>query len=350
VIAYFLMLAVPSTLAILAPKSKSFVLFGLVFAIYFVMIGFRFSVGMDWNNYANIHRQLVNDDFASIAQGVELGANLLFWVSSNYFDGQITTNIVAGLVFTIALLMFAERQSEPWLAIVAATPFLCIVTAMSAVRQSLAIAVILLMLAGWRQSNLWRKSAMTLAAALFHLSALAIGPIIIASLKTGLIQRIVLAVVVGGGAGALVFYGEDVSARLDYYSEAYIVAGAVVSQGAIAHIALVAIPAVLYLLFKRTIECHAIVDPMITWSAWIALSLFAVTFISSVAAGRLSLYFHFLPMVVFPLFIAAAPAGMQMLTRIAVIGWHGLYLWIWLTFSNSGFAWIPYENVLFGAQ
>ena len=46
---YLAMLAAPSSIALTGARRAGFLLF-LVALFYWLMIGFRFQVGMDWNN------------------------------------------------------------------------------------------------------------------------------------------------------------------------------------------------------------------------------------------------------------------------------------------------------------
>jgi len=52
---YFILLSVPSLLAVFIRRRINVSLFVTVFLFFTLFIGLRFRVGMDWNNYSAIH-------------------------------------------------------------------------------------------------------------------------------------------------------------------------------------------------------------------------------------------------------------------------------------------------------
>ena len=344
---YFVMIALPAMLALFAPRAKSPLYYAAVFTLYVAVIGFRYRVGMDWNNYDAIHRSLTGQDIGIVFQAAEYSSRFLFWFSANYLSGQVSSNVIGAVAFTAGLLFVANKTREPWLAVVVATPFLCVVTAMSATRQSLAIAVIFVLLGLWPRLGFIARLALIGVASLFHTSALALAPIVVGELRTGLLQKVLLVAVAAGGALFLATSSPTFMEQMSAYAELYTGAQAIVSQGAFMHVCLVALPALVYLLNARKLQSPFWSKPFLFWSASVALALLALLPFSSVGAGRLSMYFHYVPMIVVPLMIDQLGARNTKLSlRLAVIVWQVAFLWVWLTYSNSALAWTNYRSVL----
>ena len=136
-IPYLAMLAVPSSLALTGARRAGFLLI-LVGLIYWLMIGFRFQVGMDWNNYISIYEWKKNDSLVHLLTDREPAYGFLMWTAARTGWGFIFVNAVSSLVFCWGFFATARRCREPWLAIAIATPLLVIAFAMSGARQSIA--------------------------------------------------------------------------------------------------------------------------------------------------------------------------------------------------------------------
>src|SRR5437763_8439972 len=157
------MLAVPCSFALTGARRGGILLL-LVGLFYWLMIGFRFQVGMDWNNYIFINDYNKSLPLGQLLVNREPGYGLLTWVATKFSPGMIFINAVSGLVFSWGLIAVARRCREPWIAIVVATPLFAVAFAMTAVRQAIADGIICYLFATWqRRGTLSRVGFVALA-------------------------------------------------------------------------------------------------------------------------------------------------------------------------------------------
>src|SRR3954471_21688342 len=89
-----------------------------------LMIGLRYQVGGDWNNY---FLPLMEASYLPLSDALTLddpGYMLLNWLAASGDLGMWFVNLICGALFTYGLLSFSRQQPRPWLAIVVAVPYL----------------------------------------------------------------------------------------------------------------------------------------------------------------------------------------------------------------------------------
>ncbi len=344
---YFAMFSVPAVFALAMPRSKNLLLIMAVFVLYVFLIGYRENIGMDWNNYLAIHSQIQFVDIREILYNTEAASNLLFWVSQKFYSGIYTSNLVAAVILMAGVLFFCNRTSEPWLSLVAATPYVCIVIGMSATRQAMALGVIFVVFALWQEMGLVRKSVLIFFASLFHTSAILIGAFLIQDMRINLVLRLVVGVVVIFAGFYVLSRSSIYSGQLDFYADSYLTTeGQIISPGALAHVALVAVPAILYFVFRDRIYSIFDRSQILDLSALICLALVPAAFVFSTAASRFSIYMQFLPMIVYPVLVEIFDKrDIKVAIRVGVIVLNIGFVYIWLRYANNSFAYLPYKNV-----
>src|SRR5437588_8749406 len=118
---YLAMLAVPGFFALTGMRRAGVVLL-VVSLLYWLMIGFRFQVGMDWNNYIFIYEMKKSYPLTRLLFDREPGYGALIWLTGQLGWSIIFINAVSALVFCWGMFSVARRCREPWIAIVIATP------------------------------------------------------------------------------------------------------------------------------------------------------------------------------------------------------------------------------------
>jgi hypothetical protein len=336
------MLAVPACLT-LSGVRRAGILLLLVAALYWVMVGFRFHVGMDWNNYIIIYNDMRQLPLHKLLTGREPGSAFLFWVAAQTGGGFIFVNAISGLVFCWGLFSVAKRCPDPLLAIVVATPLLVVAFAMSGTRQAIAAGLIYYLFATWEERRTRSRLLLVAVASLFHFSAIFVGIFVALGVKAPAPIRIFGAAVVG-----LIFL---VTIRIapmsmDAYSRLYVGAGSKLSApGAIAQVAPLALAGAIYLaLRERWVELFG-EDPLLRSLAWGALVDLPVILVSSVGAYRFGLYFWPMAMYVYSGVpsLSPSPTGRAFLRLSFVLISFALLIG-WLMFANNSLAWLPYEN------
>ncbi len=330
------------------PRTKSFILVAAVWAIFVVLIGLRHHVGMDWSNYTAIHQSLSGANLERVLQGGEYGSRYLMWLSANHLDGMVSSNLVASIVLVSGVIAVALRSREPWLALLAATPYLLIVIGMSGLRQSIAIGLFFLSVANWDRMSLITRIALIVGASLFHTSAIFMLAFAFLSLD---LRPIWKGLVIAVFAPLAVYYAQQaptLATSFSAYAENYLsVDGRVDSPGALGHVALVALPAAIYLLWRTRMEQAVHHPSLMRYAAWACVLLVPLALLYSTAASRISLYFQFVPMLVAPALVhALGGATAKLAARGAIALGYVLYLGAWLTAANSAHAYLPYANYL----
>jgi hypothetical protein len=320
-----------------AVSTPLFALCGLLMA---AMIGLRFEVGPDWVGYSYIFEGVGRQRLATAFAHGDPGFTALILLAK-HFDLQIwSVNLVCAAFFTIGLAVFAKQQSNPWLAVAVAVPYLVVVIAMSTTRQATAIGFILLSLAAFHDKSALRFVMWIFIAALFHASALLMLPIVGLSYTRNRFQSVVLLCI--AAVPAYYLLAGNVEVYIHRYSNKF-----VESEGALYRVVMNAIPAVLFLFLKDryTRERHE-------WTLWRNLSILALLcipvlllFPSSTALDRAALYIIPLQMYVlgnFPSVIAQDKEAYLTIT-LGLIGYLGLVLFVYLNFSAHGKYYVPYQ-------
>jgi hypothetical protein len=343
---YLAMLAVPATLSMVGRRASLALVLSIL--IYWLMIGFRFQVGTDWDNYVWLHYlNFVRGSagLTAVLTRSEPGFGLLSWLAAGSPRGILLLNVFSATVFCWGLFQVARRCTEPLLALVVATPFLVVAFAMSAIRQAIAAGLIFTLFATWERRSHVSRALMVLFASLFHFSALlalvfvALGTRASAFVK-GAAALGVLIVILGIGflaPGAFSTYSElyvSGPRRLD-------------APGALAQIIPLSAAGILYFaLGRRWVAVHGD-NPLMRQLAIGALLALPAAAVSSVGAYRFALYFWPVALYVYagiPALISR-PEG-RSLYRLTVIVTTAILLLGWLTYANSAWAWTPYRNWL----
>jgi hypothetical protein len=341
---YYVLLASAAVPALLGGRNVNPVAWRVVMVFYIVMIGLRHHVGMDWNNYLHITRRTTNQTLWYALTSIEPGFGLLTWLSAEAGWGVYGANLAGAVVFCWGLFRLCERAARPWIALTVATPFLVIVVAMSANRQSIAIGILMAALARWDTSSTIRRVIYVVAATAFHVSAAFFLLIVVIAESMPRFRKVALLTLLGimsyfllVARGTLGFY-----ASVYLFEQSYIA----VSGGAIQHVALNAVPAIILLLFRRKLAPLIPSATVIHILAFAALVLVPLTIVVSVAAGRGSLYLFPVSCLTWSAVVARA-IGAERMARMAVVIGCCVLLWTWLTYANSRIAHVPYSNVLF---
>ena len=211
---------------------------------------------------------------------------------------------------------------------------------MIGVRQAAAIGLAFLALSRWRESGLLWKLGLIGLAASFHNTAVVF---LIFVLWDGGRYPLVRAFV---GSAFLVVAARylDSSGATDTYASRYFEQN-VESGGAFYHVALGAVPGAIYLFFRKVIAAHGLATGLMQRASIIAVALLPLVLLSSTGVSRLSLYFSFVQMWVFPAFVAAH--GKRWIPATFVCGLYILLVFlVYFTLGSHVYAYVPYRNIL----
>jgi hypothetical protein len=341
---YIAMLAVPALVALFgAQRARPF--FYLVALIYFIMVGFRFQVGMDWNNYLLIYDYWHRVSLGANLAAVDPGYGALMWVAGKLGGGMVLVNAVSGFVFTFGLFAVAKRSREPFIAICIATPLLVVASAMSSVRQAMAQGILFYAMATWYQRNTLVRTLLVLLAAAFHFSAIFMLIFVSLGAKIPPVLRVGGAVIVGVIVLATITLAPD---AMEHYSNLYVGPGAkLTAPGAIVQTGFVAAAGLIYFAVRPLWDTVYEDNPLYRSLAWASLLSIPAILISSVGAYRFVLYFYPMAMTVYSGVPGLIRNGVGRLWyRLMIVAASFAMLVGWLMLGNNSVPWIPYKNWL----
>lgn len=319
---------------------------GLVLLVLF--IGLRHHVGMDWNNYLRmIHKAAQVRDLVDYLKVSEPGYAALLMIGHLSGGGIYVTNLLSAAVFCLGLFAFARQCREPWLAVMTALPFFVIAFGMSANRQALAAGIVLIGLAYWENWGVLRRVAIILAAAMFHASAVIMLGFVGLGLRIPLIVKLILV----GLFSLVALFLLQSTGRFDYYDGLYGRGQSSLAQssGALIHVALNAVPAMLYFFWRKKRQM-LFATALLRQMGFAAMLTLPMVLISSAAAGRISLYWYPVSMSVLAALPGCFAPRSRRLVRILIVFLMMLELAGWLLLANSSIAHLPYRNALFIAD
>lgn len=349
---YWLLLLVPAFLAVSRLKPMPYMalsaqqdrwpdVWRVIYVSLVLMIGLRHEVGGDWIQYIDMLDSYADtttaDTFGFQDPAFVLFNKLATWSGT----GVYLLNLLSAIFFSWGLVVFCRAQPRPWLALVVAVPYLITVVAMGYTRQGVAIGIAMVAMVALGQGNTLRFFLWIAFAALFHKSAIILIPMaILASTKRRVITLMWVAV-----AGLILY------ALLLQEAASFLIYGYVESQyqssGAAIRIAMNALPAALFLIFRKRFQLLPEQRSFWTWMAWSAL-LFIVLLIvspSSTAVDRVALYW--IPLQLFVLSrlpnALGQRAGKNAGWVYAVVAYSAAVHFVWLVYADTAFAWLPYQ-------
>jgi hypothetical protein len=339
-LAAFFALAAPRD----APKVGSgrlpFIFFAILLAL---MIGFRWQVGGDWSWDTRRMVRLGDADLTDYFTQADPGYALLMWLGTKSGFNIWFVHLLAGLIFMYGLLRLCLTQVHPWLCIVVAIPYLVIVVAMGYDRQAVAIGFVMLAMIALRDRSIVRfVGSMTLAAAM-HITALSLMPAFVFGSR---IDKRWAAIV--GGPIFVVGYIYFLQKKTDYVIAGYIKTE-YSSSGATVRIAMNALPAFLYFVFRSRFKLDDDERRFLDALALIALVFVGLLYFSpsSTAVDRMALYIIPIQLLVvgrLPFALARTTANYHLLAA-GVVVYSVAVMFVWLSFAANSGDWVPYRLI-----
>ncbi len=315
----------------------------LVYLMLALMAGLRHEVGGDWFSYLPKLVDASDQTWQQALAVTDPAYGLLNWLAAryDYADGIYLVNLVCALIFTWGLVVFCRAQPRPWLTLVVAVPYLVTVVGMGYTRQGVAIGLAMAGLVALAESRLLRFVMLVALAATFHKSAVILMPL---SALAGTRHR--LWTVFWVSTVTAIFYVLLLADRLEALQYGYL-EREYQSQGAVIRLAMNAVPAVLFLLFRRRFVMPPEQRRFWIWMSLGALALIAALAVSpsSTAVDRVALYW--IPLQLFVL--GRLPDALRRFTGTSKVWVHwvvlysALVLLIWLTFASHAESWLPYQ-------
>jgi len=341
---YWLLFGLFAVGAILGPRDRAhagghggpLLAFGAI--IMALMIGLRYEVGADWDQYEWLFKVAGRVNLERLMLRGDPGYQFINWVIRQ-LGGEIwQVNLICALVFCWGLLRLAREQPQPWLAMVVAIPYLVTVVSMGYTRQAVAIGLLMAGLAAiHRGASSLRFAGYIALAALFHKTAVMALPLVIFAGKRNFTLNLIFGISI-----CILFYNVFLERAVGSLVRNYIDAG-YSSQGAAIRIALNFVPAALFLLRQRWFDFDERERKVYRFFSYAALLFPVALFLSpsSTAIDRLALYVLPLQVVI----LSRVPAAYRLpgFGTILVVAYSALILFVWLTFAKHAGYWLPYQ-------
>ena len=307
-----------------------------------LVIGLRQEVGADWITYQGHVDKAIGEPLVSVwATNQDPAYAFLNWCGANIWGNVYFVNFVCGFLFSWGLISFCRIQARPWLALLVAVPYLITVVAMGYTRQGVAIGLALLGLSALIRGSVFRFMCWVALAVTFHKAAVILVPLAIFSRsRHGLITS--FSVILSTGLLFILLVQESV----DNLVYGYIVRE-YESSGAAIRIAMNALPAALFLFYRKKFDLGQSEKNFWTW-----VSIGGVLFVplllaspSSTAVDRLALYWIPLQLFVWsrlPDAMGRSAVGVRRWV-CGVVAYCFAVHFVWLIFSAHSIYWIPYR-------
>ena len=315
---------------------RPFLIFGAVALI--LVIGFRYHVGGDWGAYNRMFSYAGEVSLEQILTREDAGYQLLNWLVQRVGADIWLVNLICAAAFVYGLNRLARTQHDPWLAYVAAVPYLIVVIAMGYTRQGVAIGILMAGLASLiRGGSMLRFMFYALVSAAFHKSAVFTIPMVLLGRGQSRFVNVIFVT-----AMTALAYRYFLSSSFDRLVNEY-VRGGIDSEGAAIRVVMSVIPAVLFLLRQPAFGFAEGERRIWRNQAWVALAFLVGLFISpsSTTIDRLALYVAPMQIVIWnriPKVYLSRELG-----RALVLMYSLAIMYVWLNFADNARYWIPYH-------
>ena len=305
-----------------------------------MVIGLRFQVGPDWDqyNYGLLNSQ--GQVGSEIIRNFDPAYGLLTWLAVATGSGIWLVNTGCAIAFLSGLFAFCRRLSNPWLALVVALPYMVIVMPMNYTRQGAAFGFVLWALIALEEGRVRRFIALVAIAALFHKSAVVLMPLGALAVTRNWFWAFLWTCI-----ASAVIYVLLLAESRDILFHTYL-EDRMSSGGGGIRVAMNAAAALIYLGLRNRFDLDEARRSV--WTRFAVLTLLFIPAIilsvSSTAVDRVALYF--MPIQLLTLShlptIAKRPALSAALTYL-VISAYAIVLFVWFKFSLFAYFFIPYR-------
>ena len=313
-----------------------FLIFGVV--IIGLLAGLRYEVGGDWATYEFMFAYLRRVDLGRALEVGDPAYQFLNWSVQQIGSELWLVNLVCAAIFAWGLYRLASLQSNPWLTVVVAVPYMIIVVAMGYTRQATALGIVMAGLAAMqRGASLVRFAIYVAAAALFHKTAVVVFPLAALASTRNRASNILV-----GLATSFMFYDMFIGEAMEGFVENYI-EREYSSQGAAIRVIMTVIPAFLFLVFRRRLQFPTQED--LIWRSFsfatFGLLVLLIVLPSSTAVDRLAIYVMPLQLAV----LARIPGTLLSHGggKLIIIIYSAAIQFVWLNFAVHAQWWVPYR-------
>ncbi|MDR7135852.1 hypothetical protein J2X06_003070 [Lysobacter niastensis] len=320
------------------PQRQAWWIWCGVGAFFALMMGLRHEVGGDWFNYVPHFQATARMTFLEALQRSDPGYYALNWLAARLGGSIYTVNLVCAALMMWGTVAFCRRQPNPWLALLAAVPYMLVVVGMGYTRQSVALGFALLGLVALGDKRVRSFVVWVAVGALFHKSAVLLLPIAALATSRNRLTTGLLVLV----STALLYYlllADSAENLWINYVEADMQ-----SQGGAIRVAMNVVPALLLVVLGKRLEPDPAARRLWSWMAVFALACVPMVAVSSTAVDRVALYLIPLQLFVFSrLPRLATTTKVRTPLVLGIVAFYAAVQFVWLNFATHAQYWVPYQ-------
>jgi hypothetical protein len=312
-----------------------------IFILMVLMIGFRHEVGGDWYSYIEHFERMTDASIATILDERDLAYGFLNWLAAKSRTGVYLVNLLCAVIASWGIIVFCRAQPRPWLALVVAVPYLITVVVMGYSRQGVAIGVAMLGMVALGQGRVFHFVLCVALAAIFHKTAVILIPLaMLAGSQRHFFTLLWVALT------SIAFFVLLLLESADSLVSGYILAE-YQSSGAAIRVAMNAVPAALFLIFRKRFQLSINERSFWSWMSWLALFFLVLLKVSpsSTAVDRVALFW--IPLQLFVLSrlpnAMGRHGGKNALWVNVVVAYSAVVHFVWLVYANNASSWLPYQ-------
>lgn len=304
-----------------------------------LFIGLRYQVGGDWGTYLDYLVRVIGQPFYRVLAFKDPGYEVLNWVSARLGFEVWFVNLVAAAVFVFGLIQFVRALPDPRIALAVSIPYMVVVMAMGYTRQAMAFGFVLWGLTFLMQRRIVGFVVLLAIAAVFHKSAVILVPLaVLANTKNRTWSAIWV------GATGAVLFALLLQSHVDELYQSYVTskyAGA--SQGGPIRALMNALPALLFIMFRKRFEMAQAERQLWFWISVLSLCCLPLLAVSATAVDRVALYLMPIQLVVASYLPQFFSVGSRLIARVAILGFYGAVMFVWLNYAGHSNFWLPYQ-------
>lgn len=304
------------------------------------LIGFRFEVGGDWGSYIRYANTSVYMTWSQAFKASDPGYWVINLIAVKSGFGISGVNILAGILFSIGLVLFCQSLPRPWLALAVAVPYMVVVVGMGYSRQAVALGIAMLGLLALRRHNIFWFLLWVGLAATFHKTAILLLPIA-ALVSTKNRYAGIIIVIAATAIGYRILLEDHVNAFvINYVDSSY------QSSGAFIRLLMNVVPGTIFLYFRKKFIISDGERRLWSIISVISLGLFVAYFLTSAstALDRMALYMIPLQLVVFSHLpdVLGTYGRTNLNLVVGILVFYASVLFVWLNFATHSVYWLPY--------
>lgn len=307
------------------------------------LIGLRYQVGGDWSSYLEGLESVKDTQWSELFDArKEAGYTLVSWLSLALGANIYGVNLICAAIFTMGLINLSRKQPYPWLAIVAAIPYLVIVVAMGYTRQATAIGLLMYGFGYLLRGRVTAYLILVVLAGLFHKTAFVFAAFAFFRPGSGLFKRVLGIGLLAGLAGSAYLVEQAETLMLNYVEHT------MESGGGQIRVLMNLPPALILFIYWK--EWGKKFEDRWFWGLIALLAIMCVPLVSiaSTAVDRMALYLIPLQLVVWARFPVLVQGRIpRVVAFLMVICFYATVQFVWLVYGIHAPYWVPYDNLLF---